>query len=401
MRNALLLLLLAANGAPAESVAERAARLHRDAFVMDAHVHFMNRQLYLGGDIGERPPGRVGGVGVDLPSVREGGLKAFFFDLYVEDAYAAHHYEIKQALRLVDLALEQIRKNKDKIELALNADDIERINRAGRMAAVLDFEGAFDMDGDPAVLRSLYRLGVRGIQIADNGRPTNYADSACCAPKWNGINEKGRALIREANRLGMFINLAHASDATWLQVVEYSKDPVISTHQGLRTFNPDLAYNASDELVKKLAAKGGVIGVHFSPTSWSRPFYEYYHKKGGHGPETAKKESATPTFEEITNRFRLSSAKVDSLPPKEVVEPTSRWAEVVDYYIRLIGEDHVALGSDFGGGLDVRAGMTNISQYGMVTRALVEKGYSDERIRKILGGNLLRYFRQITSKSPR
>jgi len=400
MKATLLLFLAVAGirGALAQGPADRAARLHRDAFVMDAHVHFMNRQIYLGGDIGERPAGPVGGVGVDLPSAREGGLKAFFFNLYVEDAYAARNYEVKQALRLVDLALEQIRKNHDKIELALNADDIQRINRAGKMAAVLDFEGAFDMDGSLAVLRNLHRLGVRGIQFADNARPTNYADSACCAPKWNGINDKGRALIREANRLGMFINLAHASDDVWRQVIEYSKHPVISTHQGLRKFNPDVAYNTSDELVKKLAAKGGILGMHFSPTTWSRPFYEYYQKKRASAPAPTAKAAAPQTFEEITNHFRLTSAKVDPLPPKEVIESTNRWAEVVDYYVRLVGEDHVALGSDFGGGLAVRAGMTNINQYENVTRALVEKGYSDERIRKILGGNLLRYFRQVTSR---
>ena len=378
----------------AQTLDERAARLHRDSLVMDAHVHFINRQLYLGADIGQRALERAGGVGVTLPDARAGGLKACFFDLYVEEPWAAQNYEVRQTLRLVDAAVEQIRRNSDQIVLALSADDVERIVRSGKMAAVLDLEGAFDMDGDPAVLRSLYRLGVRGFQVSDNSRATNYADSACCAPKWNGINERGRSLIREANRLGMVINLAHASEATWMQVVEHSKSPVISSHQGLRHFNPDLSYNASDDMVKKLAAKGGVVAVHFSPSSWSPIFYDYYYKKRS-GVQAPAAPKGPLTFEEITMQFRLSSEKLQVLAPPEVVEPTSRWVEVVDYFIRLVGEDHVALGSDFGGGLHDRAGMTNINQYGNVTRALLEKGYSEERIRKILGGNLLRVFREI------
>ena len=378
----------------AQSLEERAARLHRDALVMDAHVHFINRQLYLGADIGQPAAERAGGVGVTLPDARAGGLKACFFDLYVEEAWAPQNYEVRQTLRLVDAAVEQIRRNSDQIALALSADDVERIARSGKMAAVLDLEGAFDMDGDPAVLRSLHRLGVRGFQFSDNSRATNYADSACCAPKWKGINERGRALIREANRLGMVINLAHASEATWMQVVEHSKAPVISSHQGLRHFNPELSYNASDEMVKQLAAKGGVVAVHFSPSSWSPVFYDYYYKKRAAGAP-APPPAAPRTFEEITLQFRLTSEKMQVLAPPKVVEPTSRWAEVVDYFVRLVGEDHVALGSDFGGGLHDRAGMTNIRQYGNVTRALLEKGYSEERIRKILGGNLLRVFREI------
>ena len=396
---AILLCLVGFPGAiPAETVADRAARLHRESLVFDAHVHFMNRQVYLGGDIGDRPPGPVGGVGVDLPSAHAGGLKALFFDLYIEGEYAPSHYEVKQTFRLVDSALEQIRKNKDKVELALTAGDVERISRSGKIAAVIDLEGSFDMDGDPSMLRTLYRLGVRGIQVADNARNTNYADSACCTPTWKGINDRGRALIREANRLGMVINLAHSSDDTWLQVVEYSQAPVISSHQGLRHFNPNVAYNTDDEMIRKLVAKGGVVGMHFSPTTWSLPFYEYNRKAGGHNAE-AVKPAGPQTFEEITSRLRLNSQRVSPLAPREVIEPTSRWADTVDYYVRLVGEDHIALGSDFGGGLRDRAGLTDISQYPAITRALVEKGYSDERIRKILGLNLLRVFREISAKA--
>ena len=157
LRLVLLAALLLVPCALNAQVSDQARELHDDAFVFDGHVHIINRQLYLGGDISERyADGQV-----DLPRIREGGVDAFFFVVFVSEGYYPPRFETKQALRLIDLAHQQIEKNSDKIELALNASDIERINRSGRTAAVLDLEGGFDLDGDLGVLRSLYRLGLR------------------------------------------------------------------------------------------------------------------------------------------------------------------------------------------------------------------------------------------------
>ena len=390
-----LLLMGGVASGQGQRLSEEVARLHKDAFIFDAHVHLINRQLYLGGDIADRLPGPVSGIGVDLPSTREGGLDAFFLNLYVEPNYTKQHFEVKQVLRLIDLARRQIRKNDAHIEIALNGWDIDRIRSEGRKAAVLDLEGAFDYDGDLGVLRSLYDLGLRSVQFADNAQSNGYADASCCAPKWNGINDRGRALLREMNRLGMVVNLAHASEATWMQVVELSEDPVVATHQGLRAFNPRHSGNASDEMVKALAAKGGVLAVHFSPNTWSPRFFEYSRNRPPSADPTPPLP-AEPSYDEIVNHYRLAYQEPGEVPPPEVVEPISRWVQVVDYAVKLIGEDHVALGSDFGGGLNSRASLTSIAEYGHVTQALIEKGYSEERIRKILGGNLLRVFREIT-----
>ena len=158
----LLALAAAITGAlAAAEVPERAAKLHRDALVFDGHVHIANRQFHQGGDIGDRySDGQV-----DLPRMREGGLDALFFSIYVSEAYYPGRYETKYVLRLLDFAREQIEKNPDQIELALSASDVERIAGQGKIAAVLDLEGGFDLDGDLNVLRGLYRLGLRSAQL--------------------------------------------------------------------------------------------------------------------------------------------------------------------------------------------------------------------------------------------
>ena len=149
--------------------------------------------------------------------------------------------------------------NRDQVELARNADDIKRIRAQGKMAAVLDIEGSYDLDGDLGILRDLYRLGLRSAQLSAHNWDQNYADACCSPPKWGGLTAHGRDVIREMNRLGMVINVSHSSDDTTSQAIDVSDGPIIATHQGLRSVN-DIPRNMPDWLLKKMAAKGGIIG---------------------------------------------------------------------------------------------------------------------------------------------
>ena len=236
----------------------QSADIHRDAFVMDGHIHVMSRQLLQQLDIGRRyPDGHV-----DLPRARAGGLDAMFFSVYTPEAYYPGRHEVKNTFRVVQLALEQIEKNKDAIELALTASDIERINRRGKMAAFLDLEGGFDLDGDLNLLKALYRLGLRSLQLTAHNKTNAFIDSCCDTTKWGGLNAHGRSVIAEMNRLGMMINVAHASDEAILQTVAASRQPVIYSHGGFRGIvnHPRCI---TDAAAKALAAKGGVIGIQF------------------------------------------------------------------------------------------------------------------------------------------
>jgi membrane dipeptidase len=393
---------VAAAGALSAQVSERARSLHNSLLVFDGHVHVIDRQLYPGGDIGDR----VADGQFDLPRAREGGVGAMFFSIFVTEEYYPQRLETKQTLRLIDLALTQLEKNRATIELALNASEIERIRRAGKIAAVLDLEGGFDLDGDLGVLRTLYRLGLRSAQLSAHNWANNFADSCCSPPKFHGLNERGRAVVREMNRLGMVINVSHASDETIDQTLDLSADPVVATHHGLRSVN-NIPRNMPDHLLKKLVAKGGVIGFQIGNEFHNVKAFDWRTKNAGKPfwdtSEIARR--ATPmTIEEIDRRVAPQFPMVGLAGmPEEIKLTPGEWLNVVERAIQLVGEDAVALGTDFDGGPTPPRGMRDIGDLPMLTQAMLDRGWSEQRMRKFYGGNLLRVFRRITEKaaSPR
>ena len=379
------------------AVSQRARSLHQKTFVFDGHIHAIEREFYQGGDIGQR---KADGQ-FDLPRAREGGVGAMFFSFYVTEDYYPGRFETKQALRLIDACIQQIQANRSVIEIAHNAAEIERIHKAGRIAAVLDIEGSFDLDGDPAVMRDFYRLGLRSMQLSAHNWQNNFADSCCAETRWHGLNDRGRAWIREANRLGMVINVSHASDDAISQAIDVSSDPVVATHHGLREFN-DIPRNMPEWLLKKLAAKGGVIGFQIGNEFHNRKLFEWRTKNAGKAFWDTKKEVAgrTPpqTIFDIDKIAGPQFPMVGYDVPENLKFAVDDWVAVVDRAIQLVGEDHVALGTDFDGGPTLPKGMRDVRDLPMITDAMLRRGYSEERIRKFFGGNLLGVFRRITEK---
>lgn len=376
------------------AVSDRARALHNSSLVFDGHVHAVDREFYHGGDIGERKSDGQ----FDLPRAREGGLGALFFSIFVTEDYYPARYETRQALRMLDCALRQIEANSQTIALARNASDIDRIRQSGRIAAVLDIEGSFDLDADPEVLRDMYRLGMRSVQLSAHNWTSNYADSCCSPPKWHGLSERGKALLREMNRLGMVINVSHASDEAISQAIDVSSDPVIATHHGLRAVN-DIPRNMPDWLIRKLASKGGVIGFQLGNEFHNRKAFDW---AAAHAGKPFWSTSARPPNLSIEQIDALVAPQFPMKPapiPDDIRLTVDDWVGVVDRAIGLVGEDHVSLGSDFDGGPPLPRGMRDIRDLPMITDAMLRRGYSQERIRKFLGGNLLRVFRQITEKS--
>ena len=375
-------------------VPDRARTLHQDALVFDAHVHVVNRQFYHGGDMGER----VADGQFDLPRAKEGGLDAMFFSLFVTEQYYPARLETKQVLRLIDAAYAQLERNKDALALALTASDIERIAATGRIAAFMDLEGGFDLDGDLGVLRDLHRLGLRSFQLPAHNWANGFADSCCAPPRWRGLNDRGRAVIHEANRLGMVINVSHGSDETIAQAIDASADPVLATHHGLRSFN-DIPRTMSDDLLKKLAAKGGLIGFqignefhnvrvfNWRTTHAGKPFWDT--------TDIGRKEAGL-SIEELDRLAAPMFPMVGVDAPDAIRFTPAEWLVVVERAIGLVGEDHVMLGSDFDGGPTLPRGMRDIRDLPMLTEAMLARGWSEQRIRKFMGGNLLRVVRQIT-----
>jgi len=264
---------------------------------------------------------------------------------------------------------------------------------------VLDIEGSFDIDGDLAVLRQMHRLGLRSVQLSAHNWTSNYADSCCSTPKWHGLNDRGREFLREMNRLGMVINVSHASDEAIAQAVELSSAPVIATHHGLRSVN-DIPRNMPDDLMRKIAAKGGLIGFQLG---------NEFHNKKAFDWRTAHAGKAFWDTSAILARGPLPIAEIDRLVapqfpmlpadiPDDIRMTVDDWVAVVDRAIGIVGEDHVSLGSDFDGGPPLPRGMRDVRDLAMITDAMLRRGYSEQRIRKFLGGNLLRVFGEIAEK---
>src|ERR1035438_8905785 len=269
-------ILLSAQTGDVTAVSPRARELHARALVFDGHIHAIDREFYHGGDIGQRKPDGQ----FDLPRAKEGGLGAFFLSIFVTEDYYPGRLETKQALRMLDCAIEQVGRNSQSVEIARTAEDIERIHGRGKMAAVLDIEGSFDLDGDPAVIRQMYRLGMRSVQLSSHNWTNNYADSCCAPAKWHGLNDRGRAVIREMNRLGMVINVSHASSEAISAAIDASAVPVVATHHGMSAVN-DIPRNMPDWLVKKLAAKGGVFGFQLGNQFHNRKAFEWVSAHAG------------------------------------------------------------------------------------------------------------------------
>jgi membrane dipeptidase len=356
----------------------------------------VDRIFYHGGDIGERKSDGQ----FDLPRAKEGGLGALFFSVFVTEDYYPARLETKQALRMLDCAVDQIARNSKSIEIARNATEIERIHKAGRIAAVLDLEGSFDLDGDLGVLRDMHRLGLRSVQLSAHNWTSNYADSCCSPMKWHGLNERGIAFVHEMNRLGMVINVSHASDEAIAQAIDASSDPVVATHHGLRDVN-DIPRNMPTDLLKKLAAKGGVIGFQIGNEFHNRRAFDWRTQHAGKPFWDTTEIVARGTKLDIFALDKIVGPQFPMAPadiPQDIRLTVDEWVAVVDRAVQMVGEDHVALGSDFDGGPPVPRGMRDVRDLPMITDAMLRRGYSEARIQKFLGGNLLRVFRRITEK---
>ncbi len=379
----------------APTISARAREMHRRMFVFDGHVHALDREFYHGGSMGTATTEGQW----DLVRAREGGVSAFFLSIYVPEEYYPGRFETKQALRRIDHALTQVKSNASLVEFANTPAEIQRVGAAGKIAAVLDIEGSYDLDGDLGVLRELHAMGLRSAQLSAHNWDQNYADSCCSAPRWNGLNQHGRKVIAEMNRLGMVVNVSHSSDDAIAQAIEISQVPVIATHHGLRRVN-NIPRNIPDRLLEKLAASGGVIGFQIgSEFSYPREYKyitEHRHKTFWDTtsiPDRVKGKTIYEVDELVAPGFPMPGADV----PDDVMMAVDDWVGVVDQAIRLVGEDHVALGSDFDGGPTLARGMRDVRDLPMITDAMLRRGYSEERIAKFWGGNLQRVFGVITT----
>ncbi len=369
----LLTLLLAMTTAGAQNIG------------IDSHIDTAQRLLIDGANLAQRSP--MGHV--DIPRLKEGGVNAPFFALWVPTYYRGAE-AVRRTLDLRDAMQRLFDTHPELIAIALNAADVERITRSGRIAAVLTIEGGHQIDDDLAVLRMYHRLGIRSMTLT-HFRNNNWADSSTDTPAHNGLTEFGKQVVREMNRLGMIVDVSHVSDKTFFDALAATTKPVLATHSSCRAIS-DVPRNMTDEMLQALAKNGGVVGINFAP--------------GFLNPKDAE-EMKKSIAEAAQSEPSLSGKALDEFAAEEfrkdmVMRPANATIDDVvahiDHAVKVAGIDHVGIGSDYDGIGSVPKGLEDVSKMGALKAALRKKGYAEEDIRKIFGGNTLRVLREVTGK---
>ena len=369
----------------------RARALHRRAIVIDTHADTTQRLLDEGFDLGTRSAeGHL-----DIPRMREGGLGAQFFSIWVRGSHAPHF--MARALAEIGAVLDQVERHPRDLELARTAADIRRIHAAGKIAVLMGVEGGHTIEDSPRVLDVLYRLGVRYLTLTWSVS-TSWAGSSGDGGKDRGLSQLGRQIVWRMNRLGMMVDVSHVSDATFWDTLEVTRAPVIASHSSCRALC-NVPRNLSDEMMRALAKNGGVVHINFYSGFIDSNYAARLEKV------RAKQEAEERRLEEqwkgeparLAQEKRRLEREYDARLPRPDL---SRIADHIDHAVRVAGVDHVGLGSDFDGA-SMPLGMEDVSQLPRLTAELLRRGYSEAQLVKILGGNLLRVMEEVEKVAGR
>jgi membrane dipeptidase len=373
--------------------------------LMDGHVHIINRVYWEGIDAWQEQPG----IGWDYARARKAGVNCVIDNIGTYGAWN-YNYSPKQALRLIETAHRFAAQHSDKMAIALSVADARAIVASGKVAVFLGSESGIDHEGDLDVLGAMHRLGLRTIQFATQTGYNAFADSALAMTQggqqpehFKGLTERGVAMAREMNRLGILIDITHGTETVQKQLIETSRAPVVASHEGIRAV---AGVGLSDEMLKVLAGKGGLVGIHGAAAVVGQRYRIWMGQKPENsqnaGQAVGRMVGYMPMFtrapgdhgeyiarfdEEFRQRWKALGEWKD-LPEAEAVMPTAdEWAAQVDHVIKTVGADHVAIG------LDAVAGRSAVprdaSGYGELVTAL-NKITSPENVRKITGENWLR-----------
>jgi membrane dipeptidase len=362
--------------------------VHRRSVVVDLHSDVL-LQVLRGADISLR----LDDGQVDLVRLREGGVDVQFFAVWPDPGKYYPGKMFSQAMYMIDRLDALIAAHQDRIELARSADDIDRIVTAGRLAACIGVEGGTAIENDLAKLDSLYRRGVRYLGLTWNDSH-DWATSARDEYKQttgdrSGLSEFGRDVIRHMNQLGMIVDVSHAGEQTFRDVMAVSDKPVIASHSDVFALRHHYR-NLKDWQIRAIAEKGGVIGINFYPS-----YLDYSFAVALEEALDRSKAHLDSMRSVYAGNYRAYRAyRSDYLRRMIGKIPSVRnVADHIDYIVALVGEDYVALGSDFDGISITPEGLEDVSKMPNITAELLRRGYSDQRIAKILGGNFLRVMR--------
>ena len=379
-----------------ETQEAKATRIHQSVLTIDTHSDTPLNLLRDGFDVGKRNDMAASGTKCDFPRMKEGGLDAQFFAVFVAQGPRTPEGDAavkKKALEIYAAIRKSVAENSGQAEIALTPDDAYRLKKLGKRAIFIGVENGYALANDLTMVKKFHEMGVRYITLCHTSN-NDICDSSTDKKKgaeYHGLSPFGKEVVAEMNKYGVMIDVSHISDDSFYDVIRLSKVPVIASHSCSRAIC-DHPRNLTDDQLKALAKNGGVIQM---------CFLSDYVKKADPNP---KRDSAMAVVNKKYNDFQGLSEEQTKVAYREYRETSKRFpnklanvqdmVDHIDHIVKVIGINHVGIGTDFDGGGDL-AGCRDVSQMGNVTLELVKRGYSESDIRKIWGGNFMRVFRQV------
>jgi len=391
-----LLAAAALCASPVDDVSARAARLQREAIVVDTHEDVPYALDEKWADVAERGATRH----FDIPRAREGGLTAPFFAVYVPASYARTGGAALKTLALIDLVQRVIAAHPSDLSAAVSVADIRRAKKEGRIAIPMGIEGGHAIEDSLPALRDFYRIGVRYMTLTHTNT-NHWADSAGAFtdPDFDprssvvhgGLAPFGREVVREMNRLGMMVDVSHVSDATIDGVLAVSRAPVFASHSSCRSLS-NIPRNLTDDQMRRIAAKGGVVMINVSSMFVDGKEADAYR---------GRIAALRPRYDELKVRFEKDAGGfarewgtlVDAVKP--AATDWRRAIDAIEHAMRAAGAGSVGLGTDFDGIPDPPTGLEDVSKLPKITEELLRRGHSENEVRGVLGENFLRFFGKV------
>ena len=360
-------------------ISDRARQVHAAGLLFDGHNDLPWRLraerdfLFEKNDLAKR----LSAGQTDIPRMREGGLKAQFWSVYIP---SEHKNPARTVTEQIDLVHRIIARYPNDLALALSADDVERVVKQGKIASLIGIEGGIAIEDDFAQLRAFYQLGARYMTLTHNAT-LSWADAATGTPAHGGLTEWGERVVREMNRLGMLVDISHVAADTMDDVLRVSRAPVIASHSSAFALCPS-PRNVPDEILKRVSRNGGVVMVNF----YSGFIVPGFAKAAADARRALRAKYPDPDeFARAYDEWQKSSKM-----PRGTVGDV---ADHIEHIIKVAGIDHVGIGSDFDGITSWPVGLEDVSCFPRLTDELLRRGHSETEVHKILGGNVLRAFR--------
>jgi membrane dipeptidase len=377
-------------------VSPRAQKIHDSALVVDTHADTPQRFLDEGFDIGSTDPKDFGHISLD--KAQRGNLGAEFFSIWVDPDTNQGHFA-RHTFDLIDSVYEQAARHPDRMMMAFSPNDIDRAHKEHKLAALMGIEGGHSIENDIHLLRDYYRLGVRYMTLSWSNT-NEWADSSgdIDDPKvqhHNGLTDFGKQVVLEMNRLGMMVDISHVADKTFWDVIAITKAPVIASHSSARAL-VDAPRNMTDEMLRAVTKNDGVVQVNFFSGFDDADFRKAMIAQAKDQAEAVqqyedklKADGKPVNYVDVDRIEREWTAKIPRPPLKSLIDH-------IDHIAKVAGIDHVGLGSDFDGVSGATPqGMDSAADLPKITQALLDRGYTADDIKKILGGNLMRVFREV------